>query len=101
MIIKGKLLTFKKDLEGYITYVFENLNSNNYLDKYIMCTQFPNWDIQQININDIGFVEFEEHFAGTDKWFDGNKFIPYKYNTVQITKFILDKPQLSDKIIIL
>lgn len=91
----------REDIDKYITYVFENIDSKNYLDKYIMCTQFPNWDSPKLHIGELGFVEIEEHIAGKDKWFDGTNFIPYKYTGVQFIKFIPIKPNVLDEKIIL
>ena len=35
-----KYLAHSADSMGYINYVFENLNFQNYDDKYIMCVRF-------------------------------------------------------------
>ena len=78
---------------GYITYVFECLEK--YMieqSKYIMCVQFPNWEQKEIKLGDIGYLEFRELRAGIDKWFDGEKQIPYNYDIVQFIKFI-EKPE--------
>ena len=60
--VKGKLVAKKVGI--YLVYVFE-LG----IDKYIMCTQLPNWDISQITIGDIGYITYEDAIAG-DKYFD-------------------------------
>lgn len=88
-----KLVADYEDTFGYITYVFECLEE--YIikqTKYVMCVRFPNWQTKNLNIGDIGYLEFREIRAGIDKWFDGEKMIPYNYDTIQFIKFI-DKPE--------
>lgn len=87
-----KLLAQESDHFGYITYIFERLEAESLLDKYIMCVRYPNWQHKELTVGDIGYVETAEIFAGTDKWFDGNKMIPYHYTTIQFIKFI-EKPK--------
>lgn len=83
---------------GYITYVFESLESTQkdiLKTNYLMCVQFPNWDQADIIIGDEGFLNYQIVRGGIDKWFDGNKFIPYRYTNVQFLKFI-PKPKKAD-----
>ena len=47
---RAQLIAKNIDFEGYITYVFQNLNNQNLDDKYIMCVQFPNWNQSNINL---------------------------------------------------
>lgn len=98
MTTLAKLVASSEDSMGYITYVFEILDEDDKrrLDtKYVMCTQFRNWDHRKIEIDEIGYVTFFEIQAGIDKWFDGTKMIPYNYNMIQFIKFIA-KPQKTD-----
>lgn len=91
-----KLVASRKDGLDYIIYVFECLEE--YMikqSKYIMCTRYPNWDAPTIGIGDIGYVEFQEIRAGIDHWWNGEKMVPYEYNTIQFLKFI-DKPENVD-----
>lgn len=89
MTILAKLLVSESDSMGYITYVFECLDDSIIKQtKYIMCTRFPNWDHRKIEIGEIGFLNFFEIKAGVDKWFDGTKFVPYRYSNIQFMKFI-------------
>ena len=39
-----KLNAKYSDIGDYTTYVFENLDSSDYNNKYLMCVQFPNWN---------------------------------------------------------
>ena len=93
MITLAKLVAREIDSMGYITYVFESLDEEIRKDtKYIMCTQFYNWDHRIVEIDEIGYLNYVELRAGIDKWFDGNKMIPYNYNMIQFIKFI-SKPK--------
>ena len=89
MTVLAKLLASEEDALGYITYVFECLDEDVIKEtRYIMCTRYPNWDHRKIEIGEVGFLNFFEVRAGVDKWFDGTKFVPYRYSNVQFMKFI-------------
>lgn len=77
------------DLADYVTYVFEILDKEFLrYSKYIMCTKFPNWETKLIAIGDIGYLHFEEIEAGKDRWWDGNKFVSYRYDMTQFINFV-------------
>lgn len=95
-----KLKAKTVDISNYITYVFENLNSQNYNDKYIMCVQFPNWDQKTINIEDIGFVNIRYVQAGVSEWYDGEKFNVYKYTNIIFLKFIHEQKKVNNEFLI-
>lgn len=84
----AQLLAEQTDFAGYITYVFKNLDA----EEYIMCVRFPNWEQVDFNIGDKGFVHVRFVIGGEDKWFDGRNFIPYNYTNVIFMKFLLEKP---------
>ena len=93
MTILSKLLAIDPDPMGYVTYVFECLDKEIIKEsKYIMCTRFPNWNHRSLDIGEIGYLNFVEIRAGIDKWFDGNRMIPYLYNNIQFIKFV-SKPR--------
>ena len=83
-----EVLEIEFDSGNYITYVFKNLETESILDKYIMCTQFPNWQHRILNIGEVGYLTYEQHLAGIDKWFNGKEMVPYNYDTIQFIKFI-------------
>lgn len=93
----GELVTFKED-NGYITYVFKNLDDCDIFHKYLMCVRFPRWECQSINIGDKGYIQYKEVIAGIDKWFDSelNQFIPYKYTDIHFLDFISEKKQQDE-----
>lgn len=83
-----KLITKIEDLLGYKTYVFQDLDQESTDYKYIMCTEFPNWDSYHPDINQEGFVNVRYIQAGVDQWFDGHSFKTYRYSNIQFLKFI-------------
>ena len=94
--VLAQLKAIQNDTLGYIQYIFENLEEKSIWSKYIWCVRFPNWQCRDIQIDDIGYLTYELHNAGVDKWYDGDKFIPYKYSGYQFLNFI-DKPIKIDK----
>lgn len=82
--ILAKLVAKSEDVDGYITYVFTDLDSKEYL----MCVQFPRWEHRSLRLGEIGYLEYKEIRAGMDKWYDGEKMIPYNYTNIQFIKFI-------------
>ena len=95
-----KLVAKYIDLGNYITYVFENLNSTEYDNKYIMCVQFPNWNQFAISINDIGYVNVRYVKEGISQWYDGEKMQVYKYTNVVFLKFIKEQINLETEYLI-
>lgn len=98
---KGKLVASKTDWMGYITYVFENLEPLEQGSKYIMCTQFPNWNQAHIDKGDEGFITVRYVHAGIDTWFDGSQYVPYRNTDVHFLKFIPDTPPSEDVVLTL
>jgi hypothetical protein len=98
--IHGKLVAKFIDLGNYITYVFENLEYQDYDDKYLMCVQFPNWDQFTIDIGDIGYVNVRYVKEGVSQWYDGEKFNTYKYTNVIFMKFIKEPNKIDQNYII-
>lgn len=84
---------------GYVTYVFENLEEDNWKTKYRMVTRCPNWDHRAINIGEEGFLTYEDHIAGDSKWFDGKNFNYYRYTMSQFMKFIAKPTETKDEFI--
>lgn len=91
-----RLVAKETDGMDYTTYVFECLEEEIRKEtKYIMCTRFPNWDHRNLDLGEVGYLNFEEIQAGSDKWFNGIDFIPYKYSGIHFIKFI-SKPKKED-----
>lgn len=91
---RGKLVAKRIDLMGYLTYVFQDLEEDAKEKKYIMCTQFPNWNQEFIALDSIGYVTVRYVRSGIDTWYDGKVHVPYKNTDIHFLKFIpeLDKP---------
>jgi hypothetical protein len=79
----GQLVAYKEEL-GYVTYVFKDLDT----EEYVMCTKFPKWNSEPIGIGDCGYIEYKEIIAGKDTWYNGSEQIPYIYEGCQFIKFV-------------
>ena len=88
------------DIGGYITYVFENIDSHTWNNQYIMCVQFPNWEQKTINIGDKGYVNVRYVKEGISQWYDGEKMNVYKYTNVIFLKFIHELPQVNNEFLV-
>lgn len=97
---KVKFLAESRDIMGYTSYVFENLEYSNVDDHYIMCVRFPNWSQASFMIGDVGYLNVRYVEEGKDKWFDGKDFNFYRYTNVIFMKFILEKPLIETEIIL-
>ena len=96
---KGRLVAKNTDWMNYTTYVFEDLEFTNEGFKYIMCTQFPNWEQSYIMIGDIGFVSVRYVKSGIDTWFDGTQYTPYKNTDVHFIKFVPETKPTEDVVL--
>lgn len=85
-----KLLAKEHDLGGYTTYVFQNLEDAPFGHKYLMCTRCPNWEHRNIEIDEMGYLTYQEVVAGKDEWYDriSGQMIPYNYSNLYFIKFI-------------
>lgn len=85
------------DINGYITYVFENLEESDCTKKYIRCTRFPNWRVKYPEVGEIGYVSTKDIVAGVDQWYNYGAWEYYKYNMTQFLDFI-PKPSSADNV---
>ena len=79
-VLHAELLEAVRDVEGYVTYVFQILDQQRtYLvsTDYLMCVRYPNWDHQEVNIGDKGYLEVKEVVGGKDQWFNGVEMVYY------------------------
>ena len=94
--IRSKLVA-KQD-GFYKNYVFQNLDQeNNSIFKYITVTLCPNWSIEcEIEIGDIGFLEYEFVEAGEDYFQRNSKEIKqYNFTTNYFLNFIREKEKIN------
>ena len=82
-VTEAKLLAIKEGV--YTTYVFKDYINN----KYIMCTRLPNWQVQEINIGDEGFLQYQEVNAG-DSYYDASieNYKKYNYSNIYFNNFV-------------
>ena len=81
----------------YTTYVFKVIKEN----EYVMCTKLPNWQVPEINVGDVGFLQYQivksgEHYItpdGTD--------VVYKYSNIYFINFVKKTDAVKNKEIIL
>jgi hypothetical protein len=88
------------DMGNYITYVFENLNPQDYDSQYLMCVQFPNWNQSEIKKGDIGYVNVRYVREGISQWYDGEKMNTYKYTNLVFLKFIKEQEQVGNDFLV-
>lgn len=89
IVIKARFINGYLDFNGYCIYVFENLESDYWDNKYIMCVRYPNWEGNTPNINDEGFLQYTYIYAGNSYYnrLTGTNSI-YEYNHVRFDKFL-------------
>ena len=90
-----------KEEFGYISYVFENLEFQDYDYHFFTATRFPNWNQRHLEVGEVGYVVVKYVQEGIDKWYDGKEFIAYKYTNLVFLKFIPLKPKVDISEIIL
>ena len=95
-----QLLAKEFDIGDYITYVFKNLNCHDWDFEFIMCTQFPNWNQSDIDIDSKGYVSVRYVKEGVSQWYDGEKMNAYKNTNVVFLKFIKEPEKLNQDFIV-
>lgn len=91
-----KLLAIREGT--YTVYVFKVIER----DEYIMCTRLPNWQVPEITIGDVGFLQYQVVKAG-EEYFDPktNKLVKYLYSNIYFMNFIQNNNILKNSEIIL
>lgn len=95
-----QLLAKEFDIGDYITYVFKNLDCHDWDFEFIMCTQFPNWNQSDIDIDSKGYVSVRYVKEGISQWYDGEKMHAYKNTNVIFLKFIKEPEKLNQDFIV-
>ena len=82
----------------YTNYVFKDQQSN----EYIFCTRLPNWQVPEIEIEDIGYLHYQIVDAG-DNYIvpDTGEIISYRYNNSYLINFVKKSEIIKNKEIIL
>ena len=100
--IKAQLVAKEQDVLDYTTYVFKCLENNiPFGHKFCMMTRCPNWNHRDIDIGEIGYVEYEEVHAGQE-WYNPQTktYTPYNYTNIYFIKFVKEVDSSSKDIII-
>ena len=92
---KAKLVAYRENSGDYTTYVFEKEVYTNELDRYVMCTRFPNWDTPKLSLGDLGFLKYRIVIGGKDEWFNGMGFIKYLNTDIHFLNFIHEKEKID------
>lgn len=90
----AKLVAKYSDGLGYVNYVFEDLEFQDYDYKYFMCVRFPNWEGSILEIDSVGYVTVKYVREGIDQWYDGSDFVKYKYTNIIFLKFIPEQEKV-------
>lgn len=99
MIELTKEVTLVAKRDGtYTNYVFKDNNSS----EYIFCTRLPNWQIPEIEIEDIGYLQYQIVEAGNSYVDpDTGEIILYRYNNSYLKNFVKKSDTFKNKEIIL
>lgn len=83
--IKARLVAKREDV--YTVYVFKDLDKEG---NYVMCTKCPNWNSNNIDMFQEGFLTYKFVRAGEDTWFnnDSGKFEAYSYTANYFLDFV-------------
>ena len=82
----------------YTNYVFKDMESG----EYIFCTRLPNWQIPEIEIEDIGYLQYQIVEAGNSYVDpDTGEIILYRYNNSYLKNFVKKSDTFKNKEIIL
>lgn len=83
-IIEAKLCAVRESV--YTIYVFQDIKT----EEYVMCTRLPNWNVPNINIDDIGFLEYHEVKSG-EEYFNPTteETCKFKYSNIYFNNFVL------------
>jgi hypothetical protein len=94
VIKEAKLVAIRRDY--YTVYVFKLVEDGTYL----MCTRLPNWNVPEIKVGDVGFLNYNVVKAG-DSYYNPNtdSTETYKYSNLYFINFI-NKTDITNDIIL-
>lgn len=101
--VKCKLIAKEIDVLNYQSLVFKILENNcPFGHSYCMVTVFPNWQSIIPEIEDIGYLEYDEVKGGEDTYYDRylEDNVKYKYSNLIFKKFVKEKDNSIKDIII-
>lgn len=99
IVVRAKLLESLDDTNGYTILVFENLDSDDWTNKYIMCVRYPNWEGSIPEKNIVGFLQYTYIYAGNSYY---NRMLgqqdTYQFSHVRFDKFLPLKEKVDSVI---
>lgn len=101
--IKCKLIARENDVFDYSTLVFKVLENNcPFGHSYCMVTVFPNWQSRIPDINEIGYLEYDEVIGGVDTYYDRctDAIVKYNFSNLIFKRFIKEQDNSNENIII-
>ena len=100
--IKCKLVAKENDLLNYITLVFKVLETNcPFGHSYCMVTVFPNWQSRIPELQEVGYLEYDEVTGGIDTYYDRctDAIVKYNFSNLIFKKFVKEQDNFKDIII--
>lgn len=101
--VKCQLVAKECDILDYHTLVFKVLENNPpFGHAYVMVTCFPNWQSRIPDLNEIGYLMYDEVQGGIDTYYDRNTDSIKKYNFSNLIfyKFVKEQDNYNKDIII-
>ena len=101
--IKCQLVAAECDILDYHTLVFRILENNcPFGHSYCMVTVFPNWESRIPDLNEIGFLEYDEVQGGIDTYYDRNQdsIVKYNFSNLIFKKFVKEQDNSKKDILI-
>lgn len=101
--IKCQLIASECDALDYHTLVFKVLENNcPFGHSYVMNTVFPNWESRIPDLNEIGYLEYDEVEGGIDTYYDRNtdSIMKYNFSNLIFKRFVKEQDNSNKDIII-
>lgn len=101
--VKCTLVAKEIDILNYQTLVFKLLENNcPFGHNYCMVTVFPNWESRIPDLEETGFLEYDEVIGGIDEYYDRlNKSVEkYNFSNLIFKKFIKEQDNSKKDIIL-
>jgi hypothetical protein len=82
-----KAMLVAKREEQYTVYVFQDIDKE---DEYLMCTKCPNWNGQEIDLFQEGYLSYKFVVAGRDTWYksETGEFFAYQWTAHYFLDFV-------------
>lgn len=101
--LKCKLVAKESDILNYSTLVFKSLENNcPFGHSYCMITVFPNWQSYIPEIEDVGYLMYDEVEGGKDTYYDRNtdSIMKYNFSNLIFKKFVKEQDNSKKDIIL-